>query len=90
MNRISIQRGEDNVYYVEVLDPDGSTSNHTVTVEPEYRKKLGWKSEAEVEDLLRQSFAFLLEREPKESILPAFKLQKISEYFPEYEGYIKK
>jgi hypothetical protein len=37
------------------------------------------------EDLVRASFAFLLEREPKESILPAFDLTVIGRYFPEYE-----
>lgn len=35
--------------------------------------------------LLQQSFNFLLEREPKESILKRFKLQTIQQYFPEYE-----
>ena len=36
-------------------------------------------------DLVRASFAFLLEREPKESILPEFQLMLIGTYFPEYE-----
>jgi hypothetical protein len=35
--------------------------------------------------LVRRSFEFLLEREPKEQILPKFNLAVIQEYFPEYE-----
>jgi hypothetical protein len=41
------------------------------------------------DDLVSRSFAFLLEREPKESILRRFDLQLISHYFPEYEGSIR-
>ncbi|MGD0861224.1 MAG: hypothetical protein ABSA21_00490 [Candidatus Limnocylindrales bacterium] len=36
-------------------------------------------------DLVRQSFEFLLAREPKESILRSFGLSTIIRYFPEYE-----
>jgi hypothetical protein len=36
-------------------------------------------------DLVEASFAFLLEREPKESILRDFDLTVIGSYFPEYE-----
>jgi hypothetical protein len=36
-------------------------------------------------DLVRASFAFLLEHEPKESILPEFHLTDIGRYFPDYE-----
>jgi hypothetical protein len=36
------------------------------------------------EELVRASFAFLLDREPAGSILPRFSLDIISRYFPEY------
>jgi hypothetical protein len=36
-------------------------------------------------DLVEASFAFLLEREPKESILREFDLTVIGRYFPDYE-----
>jgi hypothetical protein len=39
---------------------------------------------------VRRSFEFLLEREPKESILARFDLSVISRYFPEYEDEIKR
>jgi hypothetical protein len=38
---------------------------------------------------VEESFRFLLEREPKESILRRFNLTVISRYFPEYEREIK-
>lgn len=44
------------------------------------------RGHAPVEDLVRASFEFLLEREPPESILQAFEITVISRYFPEYEG----
>jgi len=37
------------------------------------------------EELIRKSVEFLLQREPKESILKEFNLWVISKYFPEYE-----
>ena len=42
------------------------------------------------EDLVREAFAFLLEREPKESILRSFDLQVIGRYFPEWEGEMRR
>ena len=39
-----------------------------------------------VEEFVRRSFEFLLEREPKEAILHTFNLQDIKKYFPEYPG----
>ena len=37
------------------------------------------------EELLQESFQFLLEREPNTSILNSFELPLIGHYFPEYE-----
>jgi hypothetical protein len=39
--------------------------------------------------LVRRSFEFLLAREPKESIMPAFSLSVIARYFPEFESVIR-
>lgn len=38
----------------------------------------------EPEVVVRESFEFLLEREPSTSILPDFSLDEIGRYFPEY------
>ena len=40
------------------------------------------------EELLEASFAFLLEREPKEAIMRRFELPVIERYFPEYPSQI--
>lgn len=41
-------------------------------------------------DLVRESFLFLLDREPPGSILPRFELPVIARYFPEYDGDIRR
>ena len=41
-------------------------------------------------DLVRRSFEFLLDREPKESILASFDLPVIGRYFPEFETTIRR
>jgi hypothetical protein len=40
-------------------------------------------------DLVRRSFVFLLEREPRRSILGSFDLTVIGRYFPEWERVIR-
>lgn len=71
-----------------VVDEQGSRSQHTVSVEEDYYRKLtGGKITPE--ELVRKSFEFLLEREPKESILSRFDLPVIQRYFPEYERTIR-
>ncbi|HEY4869179.1 MAG TPA: hypothetical protein VII79_04150 [Candidatus Dormibacteraeota bacterium] len=42
----------------------------------------------EPKELVRESFRFLLEREPPESILSRFDLTVIERYFPNYRGEI--
>jgi hypothetical protein len=61
-----------------------SQSVHTVSVEAAYARKLGGDA-VDAAALVRRSFEFLLEREPKESILTTFALPVIGRYFPEYE-----
>jgi len=41
------------------------------------------------DELLRESFRFLLEREPNTSILTSFDVPLIGRYFPEYEQEIR-
>lgn len=44
---------------------------------------------SDVERLVRETFAFLLEREPRTSILREFDLNEVSRYFPEYPTVIR-
>lgn len=86
--KIEVEKFDASRFRVRVID-GGSESAHQVTLNPkDYTKLAGGKVEAET--LIRKSFEFLLEREPKESILSRFDLSAIARYFPEYEGEMKK
>jgi len=74
--------------FLVTIEEKGSISEHTVSLEDDYYRKLtGGKTSKE--ELIKKSFEFLLEREPKESILSEFNLRIIKNYFPEYEKEIK-
>jgi hypothetical protein len=73
------------VYEVTVDDGRGSTT-HAVTVRPSDVAR--YAPDASAERLLEASFEFLLEREPKESILRRFELPIIERYFPDYPARI--
>ena len=75
------------LYRVEVKDAD-STTVHDVTVAPGDLANFGRGREAP--RLLEESFRFLLEREPKEAILPCFDLPVIARYFPDYPAEISR
>jgi hypothetical protein len=83
VTEIAIRPLGEREFLVEVRG-SGRQTTHRVTA-PE---RLGGRLELRDEDLsevVRQSFEFLLEREPASSILPQFSLDDISRYFPEYE-----
>ena len=65
-----------------VRDPGGET-NHEVTLARDLLARLAPGESAEAFTL--RSFAFLLEREPKESVLRRFDIAIIGRYFPEFE-----
>ena len=74
---------------VTVRDDDGS-STHDVTVSDHDATALAAATDAsDVERLLYETFDFLLEREPKESILRSFDISVVSQYFPDYEHEIR-
>jgi hypothetical protein len=62
----------------------GSATRHSVTLTRADFQKLAASGETP-EGLVRRSFEFLLQREPKESILRTFALPVIGRYFPEFE-----
>ncbi len=62
-----------------------SMTEHEVTVdEIDLPEALDGAELADVERLVGATFEFLLEREPKESILRRFDLPVVSRYFPDY------
>jgi hypothetical protein len=70
------------------IEEDGRlVSTHTVEVATSDVKRLA--AESTVEDLVRRSFEFLLERESPQSILRKFGIADIEHYFPEYPRVIR-
>jgi tRNA U38,U39,U40 pseudouridine synthase TruA len=61
-----------------------TTTRHRVRLTKADLDRLGQGKAAE--ELIQESFRFLLEREPNTSILPSFDLPIIGRYFPEYES----
>ena len=68
-----------------VQTPAGTS--HQVNVPAGFAANLGCGDVAR-EELVRASFAFLLEREPATSLLREFNLDVISQYFPSYPAEI--
>jgi hypothetical protein len=81
MASITIAHQDGNVFTVVVQEGNSSTS-HQVTVWPSDVER--YAPGATPEQLLEASFRFLLEREPKESILRRFELPVIEQYFADY------
>ena len=85
---IEVKKKSDQEFVVTIKEK-GSKTEHIVTLDDEYYQNL-IDGEISGEELIKRSFEFLLEREPKESILSIFNLKIIRNYFPEYEKKIKK
>jgi hypothetical protein len=83
---ISVTRkgGDDPLSFeVEVGDERGKT-RHQVTMARALHTRLT-QDRCPPEALIEAAFRFLLEREPKESILRRFDASVIAQYFPEFE-----
>lgn len=77
------EEGDTYVADVTVNEGDSSTS-HTVEFSNAYYQKLT-SGNYPPELLVERSFEFLLQREPKESIMGSFNLTVINRYFGDYE-----
>ncbi len=71
------------VFGIDIEDDNGR-SYHRVTVDKTYWNQLTGRN-TNPEALVHRSFEFLLEREPRESILSEFNLHVINQYFSDYE-----
>ena len=69
------------------VDETGSQSSHEVTVSRDDFDRLSRPGE-DPADFVARCFNFLLEREPKESIMTTFDIGVIGRYFPEFESVI--
>ena len=73
----------------EVVVTTQSTTTHFVTISDAIHTKLT-NGKISKEILLEKSFEFLLAREPNTSILSQFKIDVISQYFPDYANAVGK
>ncbi len=87
MAQITVIPQSDTHYLVTVSDSASSTT-HQVTVTSDHLARYA-PAGTSPEKLLHASFEFLLEHEPKESILSKFDLSVIERYFPEYPRHIR-
>ena len=71
-------------FHVRVAEADGSSTEHDVTLLRADQENLGGRYPTS-EAFIRACFEFLLDREPKGSILSSFDVRQISTYFPEFE-----
>lgn len=74
-------------FQVEVREGRSVTRHKVTLLKTDYQHLTG--GTASPEALVEESFRFLLEREPKESILGSFNLTVIGRYFPDYERLIR-
>jgi hypothetical protein len=79
-----IKDGDPLEFEVTVRDANGQ-SRHHVTVDKKTSEKLSGGKHTP-ERVLEAAFRFLLDREPKESILARFDVSVIARYFPEFES----
>ncbi len=81
MAKIAINPLGQREFRVEVSEGGRRTAHHVMV--PESLGDVQLPSD-DLEPVVRQSFRFLLEREPASSILSRFSLTDITRYFPEY------
>jgi hypothetical protein len=79
-------RKSDDGWIADVDVRDRARTRHVVRVSQGELERYGG---GDVEQLVRRSFDFLLEREPNTSILREFSLSTIESYFPEYAAKIR-
>jgi hypothetical protein len=67
---------------------DPAATVHQVTISERARHELA--ADAGVDELVRASFAFLLEREPREAIMSSFELPIIGRFFGGYRDEVRR
>ena len=90
MTAIDVRMIEDKdplVFEVKVCDA-GSETQHRVTLSRKDCERLSGGASAE--KLVDAALRFLLDREPKESILARFDVSVIARYFPDFEQKLPK
>lgn len=84
---VTVEQLEESRFKVTVTGR--TTTTHIVTLSSDYWQHLTAGC-VDRKTLIERSFAFLLEREPNTSILRAFDLPVIQQYFPDYERVVRR
>jgi hypothetical protein len=71
-------------FNVRVAEDDTATE-HVVTLSGADYERIG-KGYRSPEAFVRECFAYLLEREPKDQIMTSFDISQMRTYFPEFEA----
>jgi hypothetical protein len=82
VTEIEITAMEPGVYGVEVREGN-TTTGHRVRIPAALEERPGLRG-ADQEVVVRETFSFLLEREPATSILTEFGLDDVARFFPEF------
>jgi hypothetical protein len=83
MIEVTFEGGTDPLRFTVLVRQGQSETRHAVTLAAADFARLG--NGATPEQVVEAAFAFLLERERKESILSRFDLSVIARYFPDFE-----
>jgi hypothetical protein len=84
---ITIVGMEPGVYGVQITEAQGVETSHVVTVPEQFGEEIGLP-DVEHERLLRETFAFLLDREPATAIMQEFSLFDVDRNFDDYRSEI--
>jgi hypothetical protein len=83
MATVTVESCGSGEFRVRVRESKSETTHIVTVADADYQRLTSGRIPAD--ELVRRSFEFLLEREPKESILSRFDLRVIARYFPEYD-----
>jgi len=86
--QIEVEKIGEEDFQVRVTEGRSVTSHRVTLKKADCYRIAGGKIEPA--ELVRRSFEFLLENEPKESILSRFDLTVISRYFPDFDREIQR
>jgi len=86
--KIEVSKVSESEFEVRVIEGKSKTSHRVTLKTADYERIAGGR--VDPAELVRRSFEFLLENEPKESILARFDLTVIERYFPNFEREIKR
>jgi len=86
--KVDVEKIGEEEFQIRVTEGKSETSHRVTLKRVDHDRIAGGK--VEPAELVRRSFEFLLENEPKESILTRFDLTVISRYFPDFEREIRR